>query len=89
MEPLDEKTRLFIEQNQHADVAALALKLAGRTDIDSTLALRQIEGRQRLAAKVPSWAAVDRLRFPQRLSPPATKPASQPVSTFRTVPWPT
>lgn len=68
MEPLDEKTRLFIEQNQHADVAALALKLAGRTDIDSTLALQQIEGRQRLAAKVPSWAAVDRLRFPQRLS---------------------
>lgn len=68
MEPSDEKTRLFIEQNLHADIATLALKLAGRTDIDTTLALRQIEGRQRLAAKVPSWAALQELRFPQRLS---------------------
>ena len=68
MEPSDEKTRLFIEQNLHGDIATLALKLAGRTDIDATLALRQIEGRQRLAAKVPSWAALQELRFPQRLS---------------------
>ncbi len=68
MQPIDAQTRLFIEQNRDADVARLALKAARRTDIDLALALTQIEGRQRLAAKVPSWAAVPDLRYPPRLS---------------------
>ena len=68
MLPIDEKTRLFIEENRNGDPAALALKYAGRTDIDLPLALRQIEGWQRIREKLPSWAAVDDLRYPVRLS---------------------
>lgn len=68
MLPIDEKTRRFIEENRNSDPAALVLKNAGRTDIDLPLALEQIEGWQRIREKVPSWAAVDGLRYPARLS---------------------
>lgn len=46
----------------------LALMLSGRTDIDAAFVLRQVEGWQRLRTKVPSWAAIDQLLYPPRLS---------------------
>ena len=68
MEELNEATRRFIEAHRRDDIARLALQLTGRTDIDARLALTQIEGWQRLQAKVPSWATQPDLRYPPRLS---------------------
>lgn len=49
-------------------VEKLALQLAGRTDIDVPRLLREVDGWQRLRKKVPSWAAVEGLVYPPRLS---------------------
>ena len=46
----------------------LALQLAGRTDIDVPLILRQVEGWQRLRHKVPRWADTEGVLFPPRLA---------------------
>ena len=53
---------------RHIPVDRLALQLAGRTDMDVPHLLRQVEGWQRLRSKVPSWAAVEGLEYPPRLS---------------------
>ena len=45
-----------------------ALQLAGRTDIDVPLILRQVEGWQRLRHKVPRWADTEGVLFPPRLA---------------------
>lgn len=58
----------LIEQYLDDDISSTALALAGRTDVRPKLVLRQIEGRQRLRRKVPSWAACSGVLFPQRLS---------------------
>lgn len=63
-----DKTAHFIANHRTERVETLALALSGRKDIDAAFALRQIEGWQRLRAKVPSWAAVDGLLYPPRLS---------------------
>lgn len=57
-----------MKEYRNIPVEKLALQLAGRTDIDVTHILRQVEGWQRLRTKVPSWAAIDELEYPRRLS---------------------
>mgnify|MGYP001743471382 FL=1 len=58
----------FIEAHAEERVGDLALRLNAFSPEARTFILRQIEGRQRLRAKVPSWCAVPRLHFPPRLS---------------------
>ena len=58
----------FIEAHADERVEDLALRLAAFPPEARTFILRQIEGRQRLRAKVPSWCEVPRLHFPPRLS---------------------
>ena len=60
-------TKQFIADHLHDDVSELALKTRN-AKVDMTLALRQIEARQLLRKKVPSWSANDELLFPARLS---------------------
>ena len=64
---MNEPTRQFITENLSADVRSLALKKAP-ADVDLPLALRQIEARQMLQKKVPSWSENDDLLFPVHLS---------------------
>ena len=64
---MNEETRQFIRENLNADVPTLALKKAA-VGIDVSLALRQIEARQLLKKKVPSWAENEDLLFPVHLS---------------------
>lgn len=59
-------TRQFITENLSSDVHALALKKAP-PEVDLPLALRQIEARQLLRKKVPSWSENDDLLFPSHL----------------------
>lgn len=60
-------TKQFIADHLHDDVSELALKYRN-AEVDLTLALRQIEARQLLQKKVPSWSDNDELLFPARLS---------------------
>lgn len=64
---MNEATRIFIREHLTADVPTLALKKAP-VGIDLSLALRQIEARQLLQKKVPTWSQNDDLLFPARLS---------------------
>jgi 16S rRNA G966 N2-methylase RsmD len=64
---LNDSTRQFIRENLNADVPTLALKKAP-VGTDFSLALRQIEARQFLRKKVPSWSENEGLLFPPHLS---------------------
>lgn len=64
---LNDATRLFIETHLHDDTRQLALKKTP-ADVDKLLALSQIEARQILSKKVPSWAENQNLIFPKHLS---------------------
>ncbi len=58
----------FIASHANDDVRALALKAAGRTDIDLPFALDQIAGRQTARRKLPSWAATEGITYPPHIS---------------------
>ena len=60
-------TKQFIADHLHDDVSELALKYRN-AKVDMALALRQIEARQLLQKKVPSWSNNNELLFPARLS---------------------
>ena len=64
---MNEITKQFIRENLNADVPTLALKKAP-VGTDVSLALRQIEARQLLRKKVPSWSENEDLLFPVHLS---------------------
>ena len=64
---LNDITRQYIRENLNADVPTLALKKAP-VGTDVSLALRQIEARQLLRKKVPSWSENEDLLFPAHLS---------------------
>ena len=55
-----------IQELRKENISRLALRLAGHPD--AAFLLRQVEGWQRLSAKVPSWAAVEELHYPHRLA---------------------
>ena len=60
-------TRDFIEKHLKDDVRQLALQKCP-DDVDKMLVLNQIEARQLLSKKVPSWASNPDLLFPRHLS---------------------
>lgn len=61
-------TQEFITQNLDADIRDLALRHAGRTDIDLPYALDQIAGRRTAQTKLPMWAATDGIIYPSHIS---------------------
>ena len=61
-------TQEFITQNIDADIRDLALRHAGRTDIDLPYALDQIAGRRTARKKLPQWAAKDGIIYPPHIS---------------------
>ncbi len=61
-------TQEFITQNLDADIRDLALRHAGRTDIDLPYALDQIAGRRTAQTKLPMWAATDGIIYPPHIS---------------------
>lgn len=65
---MNEATREFILRHREDDVRRLALKGAGRADVDMPLALQQIAGWQTARKKLPTWAAVDGILYPPHLN---------------------
>lgn len=64
----DEKTRQFILAHRQEDVRKLALQASRHTDVDMAAALCQIAGWQAAKQKIPTWAAIDDIAYPQHLS---------------------
>ena len=63
----NEATLDFIRRHAGDDVSRLALQASRYPGVDMPAALAQIAGRQRLAAKVPSWAAREGLVYPPQV----------------------
>ena len=64
----DEKTRLFITTHRQDDVRKLALQASRHPDVDMPYALCQIAGWQMARQKIPTWADIDDIVYPQHLS---------------------
>ena len=62
------ETLSFIEENARADVRSLALQAKKYPQVDMTMAVVQIAGRQIAEAKVPSWYRTEGLLYPKHLS---------------------
>ncbi len=65
---INERTWQYVFQHQEDDVRQLALQGTKDVEVDMTLALQQIAGRQSARHKLPSWAVVERLVYPPHLS---------------------
>lgn len=65
---MNEATRAFIREHGDDDVRQLALQAARQPDVDMTLALQQISGRQTARKKMPTWAACENIVYPPHLS---------------------
>ncbi len=62
------QTQAFVRLHRDDDPLQLALQAVRPTGVDMAYALTQIDGRQRMLRKVPSWAATDGIVYPQHLS---------------------
>lgn len=65
---INEKTWEYIRQHADDDVRKLALLGCRDVEVDLTMALQQIAGRQTARKKLPSWAAIDGLVYPPHLN---------------------
>ncbi|MCS6832166.1 MAG: class I SAM-dependent methyltransferase [Flammeovirgaceae bacterium] len=65
---LDEKTRIFIEENQNSNPFELLLQRHRYPEIDVSFAVRQIEGRRKAKEKLPSWYALKNIFYPEKLA---------------------
>lgn len=65
---MNEATRAYIREHGDDDVRRLALQAARQPDVDMTLALQQIRGRQTARKKMPTWAACEDIVYPPHLS---------------------
>ena len=65
---INEATRRFVREHADDDVRQLALRGCKDANVDLTMALQQIQGRQTARSKLPSWAAVNDIVYPPHLS---------------------
>ena len=65
---MNEATTNYVRQHADDDVRKLALQGTKDAEVDLTMALQQIAGRQTARRKLPSWAAVDGIVYPPHLN---------------------
>ena len=65
---MEEKLRQFISQHKNDNVQQLALQAHKFADVDLPFALNQIAGWQKARTKLPTWAGVSNIIYPQHLS---------------------
>jgi hypothetical protein len=58
----------FITEHRHDDVRQLALEASRYPDVDMRSALVQISGWQKACEKLPSWASVEGIVYPEKIS---------------------
>jgi hypothetical protein len=67
-EPFDPRWKAWVEQHEHEDVAALALRFSGKPGLPLRFLLQQVKGRQIARQKLPSWYACRDIQYPDALS---------------------
>jgi hypothetical protein len=65
---IDEATRLFLKAHANDDPFRLMLSASQYPHLDMPFIVTQIEGRRRVSARLPLWAANDAVVFPEKLS---------------------
>ena len=65
---INKKTWQFIREHADDDVRKVALQGTKDAEVDLTMALQQIAGRQTARRKLPSWAAVEGIVYPPHLN---------------------
>ncbi len=65
---MNKETKKFILENIEADILQLALQAARFPLVDMPLAIRQINGKQKIKSKVPSFYQNDAILYPVQLS---------------------
>ena len=65
---INEATLRYALQHEDSDVRTLALRGCKDPQVDLTMALQQIQGRQTARRKLPSWAAVEGIVYPPHLN---------------------
>ena len=65
---MNQETNQFIKDNKEADVHQLALLSSRFPEVDMTLAIRQIHGKQKIKFKVPLFYSTDEILYPLQLS---------------------
>ena len=65
---MNQATLDFIREHADDDVRQLALQGSKNPEVDLTMALQQIAGRQTARKKLPSWAAIDDILYPPHLN---------------------
>ena len=65
---MNESTRIFIDRYQNEDVHTLSLLSDKYPQVDMSLAIRQITGKQKTKHKIPTYFACDNLLYPVKLS---------------------
>ena len=58
----------YVRQHADEDVRLVALRGCKDPDVDLTLALQQIQGRQTARTKLPTWTAIDGIVYPPHLN---------------------
>ena len=65
---INEATFRYVLQHANDDIRTLALRGCKDPEVDLTLALQQIQGRQTARRKLPTWAAIDGIVYPPHLN---------------------
>lgn len=65
---MNTETRQFISENQEADIHQLALQAARFPLVDMPLAIRQINGKQKIKSKIPLFYNTEDILYPIQLS---------------------
>ena len=78
---MNEETRAFIREHREDDIRVLALQGRHPVGVDMPWALEQIAGWQTARRKLPSWAAVEGIVFPPRLS--LEQCSSEPTARYK------
>ena len=68
MKPLSPETLAFIREHRTKDIHTLALHAKKHPAVDLAEAIVQIAGQQIAEKKIPSWAKLEGIRYPQHLS---------------------
>ena len=65
---INEATFRYVLQHANDDIRMLALRGCKDPQVDLTLALQQVQGRQTARRKLPTWAAIDGIVYPPHLN---------------------
>ena len=78
---MNEATQQYVRQHADDDVRQLALRGCKDPEVDMSLALQQIQGRQTARRKLPTWAACEGVCFPPHLN--MEQCSSEPAARYK------